>query len=198
MGGARHVRKKNDRTVCATAARAPRAGRALATRPAAPSSFPIANVCENLADDLVALALARGDREAGRTPEETIRAIEARVTRARASLLSNGTRGLELNQRITYALASGQGRVLQTAERACVSARPYARRAARYLVALVVGGMSEPLALVRAGSYALNQALADMLLDLAFAADPKAGISASQTSTLKDGSKRTASFATIG
>jgi len=198
MATRRHVRRKNQRVVCATAARPQRTSRALAARPATPAPFPVADVCERLADDLVALALARGDKEAGRTPEETTRAIEARVTRARASLLGHGPRGAELNQRITYALASGQGRVLQTAERACVSARPYARRAARYLVALVVGGMGEPLALVRAASYALNQALADMLIDLAFAADPKAGIAASQTRTLKDGSKLTHSFATIG
>ena len=191
MAGRRHVRQKNERVVCAPDARSLRRGRASGAR--APT--PAVEIAEALAVDLVALHVARGDKAAGREPEEAVRAIEARVTRARKKLLETG--GADLNRRVTYALA-GDGRMLSTAERASVTARPYARRAASYLVTLLAGGMGEPLALVRAASYAKHQALADLLTDLAFAADPRAGLAISESRTTEKGSKLTNSWPAIG
>jgi hypothetical protein len=113
------------------------------------------------------------------------------VARAREDLRGCGAEGASLNARITRALTGRGGALLRTAERAHVHAREYARRAGAYLVQLVIEGMENPMALSRGASYALHQALADQLMDLAFATDPRAGTTASLSRTLKDGSRLT-------
>lgn len=145
---------------------------------------------ERLAVLLVSLAIAKADKRAGRTPVKTPKAIKDQIMRLRRSMLALGPEGAELAMAVTHALAGQGGRFLRTAERASTDLRPYIERAATFLASFVLNGMRVPAALVRAGSSAMNEAVADMLRDQLVALDPTAAISATKSRTI-DGARVT-------
>jgi hypothetical protein len=138
---------------------------------------------------IVAQAIAKADRRAGRPPEVSARGLKDRIIRLRRKLVTSGPEGAELCAAVTQALTGGGGRILRMAERSHVSMRGYVERAGTLLAAFVIGeGMRTPLALVRAGSAAMNQSMADLLRDLAVGLDPMVGMAVTKSRKLDDGS----------
>lgn len=143
---------------------------------------------ERLATLLVALAIAKADKHAGRPSEKTPKAIKDQIMRLRKSMVAASPEAAELAGAVTLALSGQGGRILRTAEQAHVDARSYAMRSGALFATFVLNGMRIPMALVRAGSSAMNEALADLLRDHLVRIDPTVGIAVTRTRDI-DGSK---------
>lgn len=187
------VRRKKGAVVVAVDARgglvggAPRTSRALA---GARAPLDLRAAVERLATVIVARAIAKADAKAGRAPTKTPKAYRDQEMRLRRSMVASGPGGAELASAVTLALAGQGGRILRTAERAHLDARPYLERVGVYLAAFVMSGMHVPAALVRAGNSATSEALADMVLDHVVAQDPTVGIGATKSRVI-DGARVT-------
>lgn len=149
-----------------------RAPKARQERAASRAPIDLRSSAERLATLILAQPIAKADVKAGRTPENSPRAFKDQGIRLRRNMVTSGPAGAELASAVTLAVTGQGGRILRTAERAHLDARPYLQRVGVYLATFVLNGMRVPAALVRAGSSAINEALADMILDHLVALDP--------------------------
>lgn len=188
------IRRKKDDVVIALDVRGDRlsaARKARQERAANPPPLDVAVATERLAKLLLLLALTNQDRRLGRPTEKTPGAIRDQICRQRTNMVRSGPEGAELATATTLALAGQGGRAMRTASNFRVGAREYAERVAILLSVFIVGGMRIPKALVRAGSSAMNQAVADMLRDIMVGLDPMVGAGVTKSRKLEDGSKLT-------
>lgn len=133
-------------------------------------------------------AIAKADVKAGRKPEKTPKAFREQGARLRKNMMSAGPVGAGLVRSVNLALVGQARRFLRTAERAHLDARPYVERLGAYLAVFILDGVCTPAALVRAGSSAISDALADMILDHLVAQDPTVGIGATRSRVI-DGAR---------